>query len=241
MKNLTKILIGIIFIMALIFGFTRNSYKNKIDKLNNKVRTSIIAKDSLKELSEGLYTKLVADTLTKRELRHKIDSLQLALKDPKIVTEIKIVIKEIEKPVDGFVVKDSVVTINDTYPNKENPFVNYNASLNLITKKGVGKFKFTPFKIDLAIGRNKDGTYKINSKVPEFMEITSLDVTATPISPAEDKKDNFGILLGPSIGRDFRSKETFFGLGVDMRIHKFYIGVQGNTNGTASGGIKIEF
>jgi len=242
MKNLSfKIIVVVAAIIAAIIAMkvTQTVYKTKLDEAYSQVRVETIKNSKLTKINKGLYTKLVADTLTIRELRRVVDSLNLKIKNPKIVTEVVFVPVNITKPVDGIVVKDSILYITDSYPNKISPFIKYSATYNLVNNKGISNFEFTPIKISLGIGQNKDGTYQINTKVPEFIEVLKVDVKALPMG--QPKVDNFGILLGAGYGRDFRDNSDFIKLSTDVRIKKFYIGIEGTTNSTISTGIKFEF
>jgi hypothetical protein len=98
---------------------------------------------------------------------------------------------------------------------------------------------FSDVKIDLAISQNKDGTYEANMKAPNFIQINSLDVQSTPIEPI--KVDNFGILIGGGYGKDFGTGINYLEVGGGIRLKKFYIELEGNTNKQADIGIKFEF
>jgi hypothetical protein len=248
MRNQWKIILILAVFILTSFKVMVTHYKNKLAKVNLELRKEIIKGDSLTIIKDGLYTKLVADTLTKKQLRKKIDSLDLELENPKVITEIVFVPKYIEKEIDGIVVKDSIIDIVDNYPTKESPFVTYKATIDVKKGTGVGSFKFTPIKMDLAIGQNKDGTYKLNTKVPDFISVSSVNVVALPMDTELDpKKDNFGVLFGLGVGTnldkvyDLYEEDLFFKASVDLRIRKFYIGVEAATNKTVSGGIKVEF
>lgn len=239
MKNriLTWLIVLIVFIVSI--KAVMYTYDKKLAKADEIIRVDIIKHDSLVKLKDGLYTKLIADTLTNKELKKVIDSLELKVKNPEIVIQEVIVIKEIEKEVDGIVVKDSTLTIDDNYPNKDNPFVTYNAVFNLKDSTGVSKFTFSPIKLSLGIGLNKNGTYYVNTKVPDFIEVKDVVVQALPMIPS--KKDNFGVLVGGGLGFDLTDGTQFLELNAGIRIHKFYLGVAGTTNNTVTAGAKIEF
>lgn len=241
MKRITKILIVLGVILAIIVAvFTTIHFKDKaIADARMELRKEIIKNDSLQQLTEVLYTKRVADTLKIGELKRLSDSLKLQLSKPKVVGTIKIKPKDQKGDIDVIVVKDSTFSIEDHYPNKENAFVSYFATVDTKTEKGVGEFKFTEFSIDFGITENKDGTYSLNTAVPEYMKVNSISVQSLPMAPT--KIDNFGILLGAGVGKDFNDNSTFLKVGTDFRFKKTYIGVEGTTNRTISTGIKFEF
>lgn len=165
-----KHVIYIVIIVALILGllFTINKCSTELEK--QKIEY-LIKTDTLKQINETQYKKLIADTLTERELRKRIKELEIeAIKNPKIVTEIKWKIKDGEKVVDTVLLpyEGKPLYVSDYYPNKENPFVNYTL------KDTVGKFKFYPAKIDIVVSENKNGTWQVDTKVPPYIEITEI-------------------------------------------------------------------
>lgn len=239
--KLNSILIIVVVILIALGGFKLGEHiqNKKTEETRLELRKQIIKADSLTKLKEGLYRKLVADTMTIAQLRRQADSLKLELKNPKIVIKTVYKFKEIEKPIDGIVVKDSTLEVNDAYPNKTNPFVKYFAKINLKTNAGVGKFTFEPLNINLGIEQNADGTYGLNSSVPDFINISSIDVTALPLDPV--RTDNFGILLGAGLGQDFNDNSNFFVISSGIRYKKVILDIQGTSNKTLSSTLKFEF
>lgn len=228
-----------IVVMLAVWKFADIIHGKEKAELLRQVRIEKIKNDSLVNLGEGMYTKLVADTLTLKQLNKLNDSLKLELKNPKIITEIVTIIKEIEKPIDNVQVKDSIVTIEDFYPSKKDKFITYNSKININTSKGIGKFRFEKLPITLGIGQNKDGTYYVNTKLPEFMEVTKLDVQSQPI--VEEVEDNFGWLVGVGAGNDYQYGNKYLTLSTGIRYKKLYLEVEGATNKTLEVGIKTEF
>lgn len=238
LKTILLILAGIAIAFS-AFKITQVIADKKLKEEQVKLRKELIKNDSLIKINKGLYTKLVADTLTIKQLKKKSDSLELELKNPKVVVHTVYKFKEVEKPIDGVVVKDSMVELTDAYPDKENPFISYIANINLITGEGIGKFTITPLSISLGIGQNPDGTYRLNTKVPDFMTISSIDVQALPMELSEP--DNFGWLVGAGIGKDFRDNSNYLTLSAGIRVKKVYLEAIGATNQTISAGFKFEF
>ena len=225
-----------ILVILILIGATLIAFKLGGDLSDKKLRAAkltlrkeILKNDSLQLINEGLYTKLVADTLTITQLRKKSDSLELELKDPKIVIKTVYKFVEVEKPIDGIVVKDSTLEINDAYPDKESPFVKYFAKIDLKTNEGIGKFTFEPLNINIGIEQKEDGT--------DFLTVESIEVQALPMElPAVD---NFGFLVGAGLGTDFMDNSNFMTLSAGIRIKKIYLDVQGATNQTINAGFKL--
>lgn len=241
MKNLKKPIILVILVLLLIgfAAFIHHKYTSEIDNLKVSLKKELIKNDSLKKVADGFYTKLVADTLTKRELRRLNDSLKLELKTPKIITQIVFVPKEQETEIVEIEKDSTTLKLTDYYPDKDNPFIIYKSLIDLENKTGIGNFTFNSVKIDLGIGENPDGTFTINTKLPEFLEIASLDVSSQPITPTKVK--NFGFLLGTGIGNNFRDDSPYMKLSTGVRYKKLYLDIQTGTNETAEVIIKYEF
>lgn len=241
MKTKYKIL-GLLLCIIIslgVFKATTYVYQKKIDKAELIIRKERIKNDSLVKIGEGFYTKLVADTLTIKNLKELNDILELKVKNPKIITQIEFKPIEIEKPIDKVVMKDSILTINDSYPDSINTFVRYFATINIKTKENLGKFSFENINIDLGIGQNKDGTYFINTKLPEYFEVTSIDIQALPLETP--KIDNFGLLLGAGYGHSYLYNSNFVYVEAGIRINKTYLEIGGTTNQTIYAGLKFEF
>jgi hypothetical protein len=238
--NLTLILTVIILLLIGVGFFGYNYYEDKLENKSIELRKEKIKNDTLKILTNGQARKLVADTLTIKQLRSKIDSLGIELDGrPELVTDTEIKPKDTIKVTDTLYVNEGVAYIEDYYPTKNNFFLKYTNEFKLDNPVGNSKFEWNSIKIDLAISQNKDGTYEANMKAPDFIQINSLDVEATPIDRVET--DDFGILLGAGYGKDFGTGTNYLEVGGGVRFKKFYIDLEGNTNKQADIGIKFEF
>lgn len=240
-----NLIVTIIAVLAIIFATWKVSdYFNskESDRVTELLRREKIKTSQLEKLKEGLYTKLVADTLKIKQLKKLNDSLQLELESPKVITEVKFKYKYIEKPIDYSFLKDSNLVVIDNYPNKENPFVKYKAEINRFTGLGKGSFNFNPQEIFIGIGQNEDGTYSINSKVPEYITVTGLEVKSLPM--AVKKPDNFGWLLGVKGGRNFLDTSNLYGVSGGIRYKKLYFDTDvllGDESLIGLLGLKLEF
>lgn len=237
--NIKNIAIIVLLIIIFLAGFfvSKHFSKNKIEDL----RKEIIKNDSLVQIDSVTYKKLVADTLTKRQLRKEIKDLKVSLKDPKTITKIKFVPRDIiKKEIDTVTItKDTIINVVDFYPNKSNPFIRYSAQINYPSKNSFSNWEFYPQNINLVIGKNDIGMYEVVSKVPEFIKINSVDVLSKPITA--NKKDNFGFLFGAGYGKDFRFNTEYLTANAGIRFKKTYILFNINTNETANIGLNFEF
>jgi len=236
MKKLNLYLIGIIILLLLGGWFGKQYYDGKLEKAYLENRTLKISKDELQKISDEQNRKLVADTLTQKQLNKIVDNLKLKLDaKPKIIIKTIVVPKEIEKPIDSVIVKNDSITINDYYPNKENYFVNYFAKINIKTQKGIGKFSFKPIELSLIISQRKDGIYQLDSKSPKWMKINNIQVQSLPLTSEE--KDNFGWIIGGGYGKDYKTFENYFRVNSGFRWKKLYI--QGGINTLGQGDINL--
>lgn len=223
-------------------GFVgHNYYENRIDKVQVDLRKERIKNDTLQILADGQARKLIADTLTIKQLESKVDSLKIELKGrPILVGEVEIQPRDTVKIIDTVYIKDDTLSVVDYYPNSEEYFVEYKNTINLLTGKGNSTWTFKEIKLDLVVSENKDGTYETNMKAPDFVKINSLDVQSLPLDPS-NQRDDFGILLGGGYGKDFGTGTNYLEVGGGIRYKKFYIDIEGNTNKQADIGVKFEF
>jgi len=237
-KNITLIVL-IIIIFSTGFFISKHFSDLKQQKLRRELSKERIKNDTLVQLSPTTYRKLVADTLTQRQLRKKVKELEIELKDPKIVEVIKFVPRTIEnKVVDTVFIKDSLVNITDYYPNKKDYFVKYTATINTITQNAVSNWDFNPQEFKLGLGLNNKGMYEVITEVPEFIKITNIDVQSLPLE--KSKKDNFGFLIGAGYGTNINTSEDFISLQSGIRYKKAYLLMSLTTNETINLGLTFE-
>ena len=224
-----------------IAGFFVSKYfsDKKENKEIQKLRTQIVRNDKLVKIDSTTYKKLVADTLTKKQLKQKIDSLEIEVKEPEVVQEIVFVPKEAKTKVDTVLVKDTTVNIVDFYPRKENYFIKYSSTINTLKQTATSDWSFKPKKISLAIGLDDNGMYEVKTKVPEFINISSIDVQTQPKKVIS--KDNFGYLIGGGYGLNLGNEKNYLTLNTGIRYKKTYLLLNVGTNETVSAGLTIEF
>lgn len=156
-----------------------------------------------------------------------------------MVTQTKYKFKYIEKDIDSLQLLEDTLKIVDYYPNKNKPFVTYKSNINLNTKKGISSFNLEPIEIKGVIAQRKDGLFDYDIKVPDFIEVSSIDIQSIPLE--KEKPKNISYIVGSSIGRDLDSKKTFYNINGYIKYKKVYIGAEVFSNNQVSGGIKIQF
>jgi hypothetical protein len=231
----------IIIILILLGGFIgKNWYDNQLEKTNTAYKLEVLKSDSLTKVSETQSTKLVNDTNTIKDLREKIDSLGIKLKEkPKIVTEIVYVPKEIDKPVDDIDIVGDSLTVRDTYPDSIKPFIRYFNKISLETKKGISEWRFEPIEMSLVLSQREDGIWKYDIKAPLFINITDLEINATPLDTPDP--DNFGWIIGGGLGTELLNQNGYARFEGGIRWKKLYFDIGLNTNVSADAVIKFEF
>lgn len=181
-KSIWNKIIIVLLVVLLIFSVNRSC-----EQLQDLERQHKIEKAELIKVNETQYKKLIADSLTKREMRRLIDSLEIeAVKDAKIVLVPTIQLKDQEKIVDTIHLpsESRPLYIADYYPDKVKPFVKY--TLNDST----GKFSFYPVDIALVVSENKDGTWQVDTKMPEYFNVTNITAVGRP-QPIAKKQSPF--------------------------------------------------
>lgn len=244
--NLSKFNLGTIAVIILLFlgilQFNKCSSDKVKDRLKAELHAQILRGDKLKQISDTQYEKLVADTLTKKQLKHVVDSLGMVVNNPLIVTKIVYQQKTVEKNVDGVIVKDGIVNVEDYYPSKEKQTIKYTSKIDLKTTKGTSKFEFKPQSMDLVVSQEPNGFWKATFKTDsEFVSINSVDVLALPSVTKEVITNNWGTLGGvkynTSMGNNTNNLEVLGG----VRYKKINIIGSASTNKELGVGLIIEF
>jgi hypothetical protein len=240
-NNKVTLILVLVILLLLTAGFIGKSYyERKLQKKDEAYKTEVLKNDSLQRISDTQYRKLVADTLKLKEVQKLVDSLGIQLDTkPKVVFQTEFVPVEIEKPVDSISIIDDIISIVDYYPQKENYFIRYQNKVSLLDKKGNSIFSFNPVDISIVLSQREDGLFQSDVKVPDFLSVGDVDIRSTPLEPTG--VDNFGLLLGAGLGKDFKTEETFLRVSGGLRFKKFYLDVGANTNQVIDAGIKFEF
>lgn len=238
----TLIIGGLFAFMA--FYITKCTSDRENEQLKTELHKETLRNDTLKKISETQYEKYVADTVTKKDMMKLLKELGVDVKNPKIITRIEYVQKNIEKPIDDIVVKDDKIKIEDFYPNKELKTITYNADIDLKTKKGIGKFTFKPQALDLIVSETKEGLWKATLKTDnEYVEIKSLDVQSLPLP--KETLNNWGWLGGvkynTTLNNNYENNKNNVELLGGVRYKKFNVIGSANTNSQIGGGVLIEF
>lgn len=242
-KMMNKLLMGLVVVLAVItaiFWFQKNAAQKREFQAQQEIRKERIKQDSLVKLSDGYYQKLVADTLTQKQLKDLAAEI-VELKNRKPVSVTKTIVQpvRIEKETDSIGIENDSVYITDFYPNKDNPFLKYTNRFSLTSQKGISNFDFSAITLDQVVTKKENGLYQVDFKGPDFLELKSLDIQTEPM--IEPVKDNWGTLIGVEYGKNLETDVNIFGINAYQRYKKFYFGGSVNTNSDLMGGIKFEF
>lgn len=244
MKTETKRILRVMALVILVivaFSLQRECSGREIKKLEKELKKEKIRNDTLVKVNETQYRKMVADTASARELKKLVDSLQIVVEGkPKEVVVVKYKIKEKEVP-GKTIIKDTIIESTGYYPQEENYFAKVDVSINtknLFTKYN---FKFRPIDLSMVISEGRDGIFRADIKVPEYMTVGNVDIVARPRETEKDKKNNFGFLIGAGVGKSFKYEEEVFGrFSTGIRYKKFYLDLGASTNQTIDLGFKVE-
>lgn len=242
MKNkTTTILIIIIFLLLIVGYFYTQSLRQEAFNSRKELRKTILEKDRLLKVNETQYRKLVADTLTKRELRKTIEELGVELDnvEPKVVFKTKYILKEVDKPIDELTVKNDTLIVSSTYPDAENPFIKYNNIINLKNRTGKESWQIAPITISGVLSQRDDGIWQSDFKVPKWLTIEDVDIKAQSLQ--QPKVDNFNWILGIGLGRDLKRDSDYLRFNTGIRYKKLHLGLGASTNGMLDTNISWEF
>jgi hypothetical protein len=235
------LIIILIFIIGFItFNFTKSLYQKKVQKAQRELINYKIKADTLARINENQYRKLLADTLTKRELLKKIDSLKIKADNPIVVTEV---LYEFDKKETEGEIKttDSTMTFTDYYPDKENPFIKYSAEINKIKNTYKGSFDVKPLSLNLVFSQNKEGVYQLDSKVPDYISISKIDIQSTPLNSVPESKKAITTFAGLKYNNSFLSEDPFIETIVGLRYRRINLIGSLSTNSYLGLGILIDF
>ena len=235
-----EIAIIVVLILFFISGFfVSRHFSNKAkDGLKRELRVERIKNDSIRKISEGHYSKLVADTLTKRQLREKVKELEFKIKNPTEVGQITLSFDKTKT--EGVAVKkDSLIKITDYYPNEKSPFITYNAVINTFDYSTRGSFYIRNLELQTAKGINRDGTTSFEIKLPQYINVSSLDIQSQ--NTFQPRRSNFGYLLGGQAVMDYNTNEIHAGVNFGVRYKKTYLTIGTTTNNTIQTGLTFEF
>lgn len=236
-KEIVFIIVLILLFMSGFFVSKHFSDKSK-EKIKRELRIERIKNDSIKKVAEGHYSKLIADTLTKKQLKKRVKELEFKIENPIETGLIVLDFDEKETNTKG-VKKDSIIKIEDYYPSKENPFIIYNASISTFDYTTRGIFQIKNLELLTAKGTNKDGTTSFGLKVPKYITVSSLDIQSK--NNYQPKRSNFGYLLGGQLLMDYNTNEVHAGVNFGVRYKKTYLTIGTTTNKTIQTGLTFEF
>lgn len=214
-------------IIALLSFLLYTTYSHLTDTINSQEKEWRLRTDTLVKINETQYTKLVADTLTKKQLKKVIDSLELEnIKKPKEVYITNVIVKEITKTVDSLVYIDGKLNIVDYYPNKEDYFVRYSLT------DTISNFKFNPIQISLVVSEEKENLWKVDTKMPPYFEITNIKAISLE---RKNKNTHTPFYIGGGIQK--QGQKTPYSVNAGVKLGRYLI--IGGYNTESQGELKI--
>jgi hypothetical protein len=224
----------------MVFYITKCNSDKQTEELRAELHKNEIKMDTLKKISDTQYEKLVADTVTKKDMAKIIKDLEMEVKNPKIITRIEYKQRDVEKAMDNVIVENDSVHIEDYYPSKEKHTLKYTGGISLVSKQGKGKFEFKPQKLDLLISETDKGMWKATLKTDnEFVEVNSLDVHTLPV--AEQKIKNWKYFGGAKYNTTSDKTTQSYEILGGFRYKKLNVLGSVNTNSQLGVGLMFDF
>lgn len=235
-------LIVIILLLGVGFYVGKKIEEKNTDKAILELKKERIQNDSLTKVKDGLYTKLAADTLTIKELKEVNDSLGLELQKPKEIVYIKTTPKDSEnKEIEIVTVKDTTITTEDYYPQKENYFVRYSSEVNTKTGQGVADWNFNGIDISIGLEEQEDGTWKSNIKAPDYLNVNKVDILSEPREEQETLRKHIQFIAGGGYSTNFSTEQESLRANIGLRLGNIILMVGGTTNNQVDATLNYQF
>lgn len=184
-----------LFCASIIFYMSRKVIEKESE--NIKLKMEIILKDSLTQVGEGKYRKMVNYYDGKVKLLERVRK-----NNPEIYREI---IKNNEKILSNtnldftfkpkessrvLTKKDSIFEFSSYYPKKENSFIKFNGTLNTNSNILNEKWTFNNIKLDIILTEKENGLWNTYLDGPDFVVVNSMSINSLPPKeyvPVKDK------------------------------------------------------
>lgn len=223
-----KILIGIILGLILVIIFIIFRSQRIQEKMYDQLQLAnkeIVRLDTLKKERDGQYAKLVSyfesektlkESLRKdnKELSKLVESLnERILMFNQTVLSLEDAISKGEVDTDS--TDSTVVKVNLTYPDSENPFINWNGRIFTDNLTYSGKWSFGSLPIEILLTETERGLWNSRIIGPSWLKVDSVNVKSLPPSDIADDSnvDNFGLLVG---GGYMKSLDPNLGSGISI-------------------------
>ncbi len=195
---ITLLILGVLFLIIKCGNNIHESELKKITKEKDILRKEIIKKDSLEKINDSVYRKLVNDYETQKSLLDKTEKISKDLakkikdnkENIKIVVETGFTFKPQENKNKAIEISDSIINIKSQYP-LTNPFIKYDANINLLNKNIIEKWDFNEIPLNLIITEKQNGLWESYIVGNENMIVKKLTVNTLPLVTKPKEKENF--------------------------------------------------
>jgi hypothetical protein len=197
---------------------------------NEELKRSIIASDTLLMESEGRYAKLVNYYNSSQDLNNQLkksnSDLYKSIKsqDEKILSLTSSIVSLRGKIDEGFgsinETDSTKIDLKLTYPDQIDPFITWNGSVNRLTAKYNGEWKFGQLPIDIIITEESRGLWKHRIVGPEWFKVDSLSVNSLPPDEyVQSKERNIHLMIGANYSHSLSPIGTnAVGVGAGINI-----------------------
>lgn len=197
MKNL-KIALAVALVVVSVWVYISNTKQIKeLTTDKEKLEKEILEKDTMIVYGKGVYSKLVnqfntsknLNDVLKRENKNLFEQIQknkerilsntgftVSMKPKETLSyNVKILVKENDNGL-----KDSTFNYTAKYPTDVNPFIEYEGNVDYKNKLVRSKWNFNPAKVNVVLTEKENGMWNTYVDAPEYFQIGDLTVNSLP-------------------------------------------------------------
>lgn len=214
MKFYYKIIIAILAVLIVVLYISfLYQYKTakSLKELNYNLKKEIIQNDSIEEVRDGLYKKLVNDLYSVRELNEKVkaesESLYREIDKYKILYYgvIDTSGQDFDTIPEESDVNEFKKTYTSYYPNPTNPFIRHTLTTDFSGSQA--NFEIFPFKLSYTIVEDELEFQRIYFDTPEWLKID--DIRVSSVNKSQDRyRERFSIYAGLGVNT-LHTKEVY--------------------------------
>lgn len=199
--------IGIAFAVLSTIGFLFYQFQKKNEQIE-KLKGEVIEKSELIKEKDGLYSNIVNDLNTEKQLKQKIEN---ELKELSVIIKernekpVQIIEQVLQMPfrIDTVEVYDTIINEKDHYfaeffyPDQDDYFAHTRVQMS--GGIGVASWHFEPLELNLTITQTESGLFNSYMEGPEWIVVKDLQVNTLPMQPQFPEKP-YKFYLGGGLG-----------------------------------------
>lgn len=213
MNKTIRVTVTVITILTIIVFFGNQRYKTQ--QKNKQIiflQKELAKRDSLFQVADGAYKKLVADYYTERELlevlsqeNKELHTLTKTLK-AKVVYYQTLTMKPNDRVDTVYVRTTERDNVLSYYPDKEVGFIKYTRTY--FDEYYIDNWKFNTLPISILIQEEQKGVFTSTIKGASWITISDMQVRSLPLDNITQKKLSFytGLGLGYNLTDNYKHK-----------------------------------